>query len=578
MGKLKTAFNKWRQEVHNPFAEGARQREAHFTSTSGFEPPDLALPNEQELSASGQDKYLAKLGFPGEYPFTRGVNPTMYRGRLWTMRQYAGFGTAAETNARYRYLLESGQTGLSVAFDLPTQMGYDSTHPLAEGEVGRVGVPVDTLEDMRELFANIPLGEVTTSMTINAPAAILLAQYVVLAEEQGVNRRELGGTIQNDILKEYMARGTYIFPPEPSLALTVDTFRFCSREMPRWNMISVSGYHLREAGCSAAQEIAFTLADAVEYCEQAVRAGLDIDSFAGRLSFFFNAHSNLLEEVAKFRAARRMWARIVKERFKARDERSMRLRFHTQTAGSMLMAQQPLNNVVRVTLQALAAVLGGTQSLHTNSYDEALNLPTEESVTIALRTQQIIAEESGVTASTDPLAGGYLIEDITDRLEVEAAKYLRIIDEMGGMKAAIEKGYPQAEIHQKAYEWQQDVEAKRRLLVGHNCYQESDNAGEAEQDKKIPAASPLSSLRSALEAAEQRQRARLEEYLAHRPAYVPRFTEAELERRLDALTRACESHDSISERIIDCVRAGATEGEMVEAMVRVWGRHQESRA
>jgi len=559
MKSVNEQLKRWKSATLGPFIDRAPERAEEFVSTGGYDFDRVAVPDDRCLSGEGANEYSAQLGLPGEYPFTRGINPTMYRGRFWTMRQYAGFHTAEETNQRYRYLLESGQTGLSVAFDLPTQMGYDSSHPLAKGEVGRVGVPIDTIEDMRTLFHGIPLGEVTTSMTINAPAAMLLAFYLVVAEEQGVDWRYIGGTIQNDILKEYIARGTYIFPPEPSLALTVDTFRFCSENLPRWNMISVSGYHIREAGCTAVQEVAFTLANAIEYCTQAVRSGLDIDSFASRLSFFFNAHSNLLEEVAKFRAARRLWARIVKERFNAENPRSMLLRFHTQTAGSMLTAQQPLNNLVRVALQALAAVLGGTQSLHTNSYDEALNLPTEESVTIALRTQQILAEESGVAETVDPLGGSYFIEQLTDKIEAEAEEYITRIDEIGGMQRAIEKGYPQAEIHQKAYEWQKQVDSGERVAVGLNKYV-------SEEHRVQPIAHD--------EAAEAAQRKRLEEFLARRSGMGDNFTEQARQRALDELTRACETEKLICERILDCVRAGATEGEMVSAAEKVWGRYR----
>jgi len=559
-GKSSPARERWERETLRPFTEKFPERRDKFVSTSGFEFPRLGLPPDGELSEAGWESYAHKLGFPGEYPFTRGVFPTMYRGRFWTMRQYAGFRTAEETNERYRFLLESGQTGLSVAFDLPTQMGYDSDHALAAGEVGRVGVPIDTLEDLRILFRGIPLDAVTTSMTINAPAAVLLAQYIVLAEEQGIAWDKLGGTIQNDVLKEYMARGTYIFPPDPSLALTVDTFRFCSENLPQWNMISVSGYHIREAGCTAAQEIAFTLADAIEYCTAAVKSGLDIDRFAARLSFFFNAHNNLLEEVAKFRAARRLWARIMQERFGAKNPRSMLLRFHTQTAGSTLTAQQPLNNIVRVALQALAGVLGGTQSLHTNSFDEALNLPTAESVTVALRTQQIIANESGVTETIDPLGGCYFVEHLTDELEAAAEDYIRRIDEMGGMRIAIERGYPQAEIQEKAYEWQQQVDRKERVIVGVNKYT-------AEEEHRI-ASIPHD------DAAEAKQHDRLAHYKAHREEFITGFSESARTAALDALTGAAENRSEICEAIVACVRTGSTEGEIVAAMEKVWGRYR----
>jgi len=423
------------------------ERKAEFQTESGIPVERLYTPDGLETD------YVADLGFPGQYPYTRGVQPTMYRSRFWTMRQYAGFGTASATNARYKYLLEQGQTGLSVAFDLPTQIGYDADDPLAAGEVGKVGVSISSLEDMERLFDGIPLDKVSTSMTINAPATVLLAMYIAVGKKQEVESNQLRGTVQNDILKEYIARGTYIFPPQPSMRLITDLFRYCRDHVPRWNTISISGYHIREAGSTAVQEVAFTLANAIAYVQAALDAGLDVDDFAPRLSFFFNAHNNLLEQVAKFRAARRLWARIMRERFGAQNPRSLRLRFHTQTAGSMLTAQQPENNIVRVTLQALAAVLGGTQSLHTNSRDEALSLPTEEAVQIALRTQQIIAHESGVADSIDPLAGSYLIESWTDEIERRAVDYIEKIDAMGGALKAIEQGYVQREIQESAYRW-----------------------------------------------------------------------------------------------------------------------------
>jgi methylmalonyl-CoA mutase N-terminal domain/subunit len=441
------------------------EREQEFTTVSGLPTERLYTPQDvAELD------YLRDLSFPGQYPFTRGVQPTMYRGRFWTMRQYAGFGTAEETNARFRYLLDQGQTGLSIAFDLPTQMGYDSDHPLAEGEVGRVGVAVCSVRDMETLFAGIPLDKVTTSMTINAPAAVLLAMYLVVAEKQGATAEKLGGTVQNDVLKEYVARGTYIFPPRPSMRLVTDLFAFCSEHMPNWNTISISGYHIREAGSTAVQEVAFTLANAVAYVESAIAAGLDVDSFAPRLSFFFNSHINFIEEIAKFRAARRLWARIMRDRFGAKDPRSWMLRFHTQTAGSTLTAQQPENNIVRVTLQALAAVLGGTQSLHTNSKDEALALPSEDAVRTALRTQQVIAYESGAADSVDPLAGSYMVESLTNLIETQAGEYIDRIADLGGAVAAIEQGYMQREIHEAAYRYQREVEAGKRTVVGVNAF------------------------------------------------------------------------------------------------------------
>ncbi|MBQ9364174.1 MAG: methylmalonyl-CoA mutase family protein [Schwartzia sp.] len=417
------------------------------------------------------EAYADKIGFPGVYPFTRGVQPTMYRGRFWTMRMYAGFSTAKASNERYRYLIANGGTGLSCAFDLPTQIGYDSDDPISEGEVGKVGVAIDSLADMQILFDKIDLGKVSTSMTINAPASVLLCMYIAVAEKQGVSMDKLRGTIQNDILKEYAARGTYIFPPRPSMRLITNIFEFCSKNVPLWNTISISGYHIREAGSTASQEIAFTIADGIAYVDAAIKAGMDVDAFAGRLSFFWNAHNNVLEEVAKFRASRRVWAKVMKERFGAKKAKSMMLRVHTQTAGSMLTAQQPNNNIVRVALQTAAAVMGGTQSLHTNSKDEALALPTTESVTIALRTQQIVAEESGLADVIDPLAGSYYVEAMTDRIEKEAWEYIKKIDDLGGAVAAIEKGYIQKEIQDSAYKWQMDVEAKKRIIVGVNKYQ-----------------------------------------------------------------------------------------------------------
>lgn len=420
------------------------------------------------LDVAGADEYVEKIGFPGEYPFTRGVQPTMYRGRFWTMRMYAGFSTAKASNERYRYLIANGGTGLSCAFDLPTQIGYDSDDPISEGEVGKVGVAIDSLADMEVLFDQIDLGKVSTSMTINAPASVLLAMYIAVAEEQGVAADQLRGTIQNDILKEYAARGTYIFPPKPSMRIITNIFEYCSQNVPKWNTISISGYHIREAGSTASQEIAFTIADGIAYVDAAIKAGMNVDDFAGRLSFFWNAHNNVLEEVAKFRASRRLWADIMKNRFGAQKPKSMMLRVHTQTAGSMLTAQQPNNNIVRVALQTAAAVMGGTQSLHTNSKDEALALPTTESVTIALRTQQIVANESGLADVIDPLAGSYYVEAMTDRIYKEAKEYIAKIDELGGAVEAIEKGYIQKEIQDSAYKWQMDVENKRRIIVGVN--------------------------------------------------------------------------------------------------------------
>ncbi|MCK6540112.1 MAG: methylmalonyl-CoA mutase family protein, partial [Anaerolineales bacterium] len=467
---LQDQYNRWKESTLKKSLEKFKERKERFETSSGIELPRLALPSQPD-SVSDASTYAEKLGFPGEYPFTRGVQPTMYRSRFWTMRQYAGFATAEETNKRYRYLLANGQTGLSVAFDLPTQIGYDADDPIAQGEVGKVGVSISSVHDMAQLFDQIPLEKVSTSMTINAPAGILLAMYIAVAKKQGADMMALRGTIQNDILKEYVARGTYIFPPAPSMRLITDIFQFCAKEVPNWNTISISGYHIREAGSTAAQEVAFTLANGIAYVEAALRAGLSVDDFAGQLSFFFNAHNNFLEEVAKFRAARRLWAKIMRERFKAQKPSSWQLRFHTQTAGSTLTAQQPENNVVRVTVQALSAVLGGTQSLHTNSMDEALWLPTEKSVRVALRTQQILAHESGVADSVDPLAGSYLIEYLTDEIERRAEEYIAKIDEMGGALQAIEKGFMQNEIQNAAYAAQQAIERKEQIVVGVNEFQ-----------------------------------------------------------------------------------------------------------
>lgn len=455
---FRNAYEKWNEKIQASLAK--RPERPHLPPQGLYTPLDT-----EELD------YEKSLGFPGEYPFTRGVQPTMYRGRLWTMRQYAGFATAEESNKRYKYLLEQGQTGLSCAFDLPTQIGYDSDDPISEGEIGKVGVAIDTLADMEILFDGIDLSKVSTSMTINAPAAVLLAMYIAVGEKQGVAPDKLNGTIQNDILKEYAARGTYIFPPQPSMRLITDIFKYCSRNVPLWNTISISGYHIREAGSTAAQEIAFTIANGIAYVEAAIDAGLDVDSFAGRLSFFWNAHNNVLEEAAKFRASRRLWAKIMKNRFHAKNPKSMMLRFHTQTAGSMLTAQQPDNNIVRVALQTVAAVLGGTQSLHTNSRDEALALPTEDSVRIALRTQQIVAYESGLADVADPLAGSYYVETLTDRIEAVAEEYLAKIDTLGGAVKAIEEGYMQKEIQDSAYRWQKEVESRQRIIVGVNRFQ-----------------------------------------------------------------------------------------------------------
>ncbi len=459
------AYQKWLEETYKPVTTKYPERKKRFKTSSNIELSPLALPEDHN------DLYLEKLGFPGAFPYTRGVQPTMYRGRFWTMRQYAGYASAAESNQRYRFLLDQGQTGLSVAFDLPTQIGYDADHPMALGEVGKVGVSISSIRDMEILFDQIPLDKVSTSMTINAPAAVLLAMYIGVAKKQGVALNRIRGTIQNDILKEYVARGTYIFPPSPSMRLITDIFKFCQMEVPAWNTISISGYHIREAGSTAAQEVAFTLANAIAYIEAALKAGMAVDEFAAQLSFFFNAHNQFLEEVAKFRAARRIYAHIMRDRFGAKKEESMRLRFHTQTAGSTLTAQQPENNIVRVTMQALAAVLGGTQSLHTNSMDEALWLPTQKSVQVALRTQQIIAVESGVADTIDPLGGAYLIEKLTDEIERIACDYIEKIDHMGGALKAIETGFMQNEIQEAAYQYQRAVENKEEIVVGVNQFQ-----------------------------------------------------------------------------------------------------------
>ncbi len=537
----------WKENILDPVLKKFPERKETFVTGSGEPVETVYFPEKPD------NEYLRKQGFPGQYPFTRGVQPTMYRGRFWTMRQYAGFGTAEESNKRYLYLLEQGQTGLSVAFDLPTQIGYDSDHPLCEGEIGKVGVAIDSLSDMEILFSHIPLDSVSTSMTINAPAAVLLAMYITVAEKQGIQAEKLRGTIQNDILKEYMARGTYIFPPVQSMRLITDIFCFCSDNVPKWNTISISGYHIREAGCTAAQEVAFTLADGIAYVEAAIKAGLDVDDFAPRLSFFFNAHNDLLEEVAKFRAARRLWGQIMKERFRAKNPKSMMLRFHTQTAGSSLTAQQPDNNIVRVAIQTLAAVLGGTQSLHTNSRDEALSLPTEQAVRIALRTQQIVANESGVANTVDPLAGSYIIENLTDRIEAEALEYIRKIDSMGGMVSSIESGYPQRKIQDSAYRYQRDIESKERVIVGVNSYriQEDPPEGLLKVDPSV-AESQLSKLDSIRK---------------------KRDNDA-VETSLKALRKAADSTDNLMPFILDSVRCYATLGEICRILRDEFGEYR----
>ncbi|NLA61181.1 MAG: methylmalonyl-CoA mutase family protein [Firmicutes bacterium] len=546
--ELRALKKKWEEGTVARVIQRYPERKKEFSTRSGI-PIDRALtPPDLE----GWD-YSEKLGFPGEYPFTRGVQPTMYRGRLWTMRQYAGFGTAEETNQRFRFLLEQGQTGLSVAFDLPTQVGYDSDHPLAEGEVGKVGVAIDSLEDMEVVFSGIPLDKVSTSMTINAPAALLLAMYQVVGEKQGVSPDKLQGTVQNDILKEYVARGTYIFPPGPSMRLVTDIFEYCSKTIPLWNTISISGYHIREAGATAVQEVAFTLANGIAYVEAAVKKGLDVDQFAGRLSFFFNSHMDFFEEVATFRAARRLWARIMKERFGAKNPKSMMLRFHTQTAGSSLTAQQPDNNVIRTTLEALAAVLGGTQSLHTNSRDEALSLPTEDSVRIALRTQQIIAHESGVAETVDPLAGSYYVEKLTDEIEARAEEYIKKIDDMGGAPAAIERGYLQREIQDSAYKYQKSVEAKESLVVGVNCF----------EVKEEP---PKGLLRVNPEIAEA-QKKRLKDLKARRDSRA-------VGQALKEIENAARGDSNLVVPVVEAVRRYATIGEICDVLRNVFGTYR----
>ena len=548
---LKKHLTQWQENTLNPVLKRFPERQKSFETLSNIPVERLYLP-EHDCAA---EDYQAQLGFPGEYPFTRGVQPTMYRGRFWTMRQYAGFGTAAESNARYKYLLEQGQTGLSVAFDLPTQIGYDADDPMALGEVGKVGVSISSLEDMETLLEGIPLDKVSTSMTINAPAATLLAMYIAVAKKQGVESTKLRGTIQNDILKEYVARGTYIFPPQPSMRLITDIFAYCRENVPRWNTISISGYHIREAGSTAVQEVAFTLANAIAYVQAALDAGLNIDDFARQLSFFFNAHNNFLEEVAKYRAARRLWAKIMKERFNAKNPRSWKLRFHTQTGGSTLTVQQPVNNVVRVALQAMAAVLGGTQSLHTNSMDEAMALPTESAVQVALRTQQIIAYESGVADTIDPLAGSYFVESLTDEIEKRAEDYIQKIDAMGGSLRAIEQGYIQQEIQESAYKYQQAVEQQRQTVVGVNKFT-------VEEELKPD-------LLRVDESIQQTQSNKLAALRARRD-------NAAVESALNALAIAAQSTENLMPRILTAVEAYATTGEINNTLRRVWGEYHPS--
>ena len=541
-------FKKWSERTEANLAKQPERQEM-FVNTSGISVKRLYTPLDQE-----EMPYASDIGFPGEYPFTRGVQPTMYRGRYWTMRQYAGFASAEESNKRYRFLLEQGQTGLSVAFDLPTQIGYDSDHEMAMGEVGKVGVAIDSLKDMETLFNEIPLDRVSTSMTINAPASLLLAMYLAVAEQQGVDAKKLRGTIQNDILKEYSSRGTYIFPPQPSMRIITDIFSYCAERIPLWNTISISGYHIREAGSTAVQEIAFTLANGIAYVEAALEAGLDVDTFGPRLSFFFNAHLDFFEEVAKYRAARRLWARIMKERFKAKNTKSMMMRFHTQTAGCTLTARQASNNIVRVAFQALAAVLGGTQSLHTNSMDEALCLPSEEAVQIALRTQQLIAYESGVCDTVDPLAGSYYVETLTQEIDQRAEAYIEMIDEMGGAAAAIEKGFVQREIQDSAYQYQREIEGGRRVVVGMNRF-------EVEEEKPTNLLRVDPSVRIS-------QVERLKKLRSERDNEV-------VCRSLSELKRVAQGRENLMPSILSAVKAYATLGEICDALRDVFGEYQQ---
>ena len=547
MDEIKKEKALWDERVLQPFLNKAGERKDAFTTDSGIPIERIYLPDPQF-------DYLSQLNFPGQYPFTRGVYPTMYRGRFWTMRQYAGFATAEESNKRYRYLLSQGVTGLSVAFDLPTQIGYDSDDPLAEGEVGKVGVAIDSLRDMEILFDGIPLDKVSTSMTINATAAILLAMYIAVAKKQGADLKRLSGTIQNDILKEYIARGTYIFPPEPSMRIITNIFEYCNAHLPSWNTISISGYHIREAGSTAVQEVAFTFANGIAYVQAAIDAGLQVDKFGARLSFFFNSHNNLFEEIAKFRAARRLWAKIMKERFGATNPKAMMLRFHTQTAGSTLTAQQPLNNIVRTTIQALAAVLGGTQSLHTNAYDEALSLPTELSAMVALRTQQILAYESEVGDTVDPLGGSYFIEKLTDEIEQRAMEYIHRIDQIGGSVEAIKIKYFQNEIAKSAYEYQKKVESGEKVIVGVNKFQVEEQF--KPEILKID------------DATVARQIERLKEL--RRTRDNKRVTET-----LNALKQAARGTENLMPFILDAVEAYATIGEISNALREVFGEYRE---
>jgi methylmalonyl-CoA mutase N-terminal domain/subunit len=543
---LKEKFLNWESKILKTVLDKFKERKPKFETGSGIEIERVYLPNNVD--------YENQIGFPGDFPYTRGVYPTMYRGKFWTMRQYAGFGSAEETNERFRYLLDHGTTGLSVAFDLPTQIGYDSDQPIAEGEVGKVGVAIDSLEDMERLFEGIKLENISTSMTINSTAAILLAMYIAIAKKQGADLSKINGTIQNDILKEYIARGTYIYPPQPSMRLVTDVFSWCSKNLPKWNTISISGYHIREAGSTAVQEVAFTLANAVAYVQAAVDAGLDVDAFGPQLSFFFNAHNNLFEEVAKFRAARRIWARIMEDRFGAKNPESMKLRFHSQTAGSTLTAQQIDNNVVRVTLQALSAVLGGCQSLHTNSRDEALALPTEESVRLALRSQQVIAYESGVADTIDPLGGSYFVEKMTDEIEEKALLYIKKVDEMGGAVRAIENKFYQMEIANSAYEYQKAIEKKEKIIVGVNNFITNEKIqpevmkiNQSVRDKQIERLTRLKKKRDAIK----------------------------VDSALKTLKQRVKNGDNLMPCILDAVEAYTTVGEISDALRSVWGEYKE---
>ncbi|MDR1020944.1 MAG: methylmalonyl-CoA mutase family protein [Synergistaceae bacterium] len=548
--EFKTGQSKYEAAVEKSLAKSPERRDK-FTTGGGI--PIKRLYTSEDTARLD---YMGDLGFPGEYPYTRGVQPTMYRGRFWTMRQYAGFATAEESNARYRYLLSQGTTGLSVAFDLPTQIGYDSDHGMAQGEVGKVGVAIDSLADMEILFGGIPLDKVTTSMTINAPAAVLLAMYIAVGEKDGIKPEQLGGTIQNDILKEYIARGTYIFPPKPSMRLITDIFEFCSQNVPKWNTISISGYHIREAGSTAVQEVAFTLADGIAYVEAAIAKGQDPNVFGKRLSFFFNAHNDFLEEVAKFRAARKVWARIMKERFGVTDRSAQMLRFHTQTAGSTLTAQQPEINIVRVAIQTMAAVMGGTQSLHTNSLDEALALPTDDSVRVALRTQQIVAYESGITNIVDPLAGSYAVESLTNTIEEGAWEYIRKIDGLGGMLAAIEKGYPQQNIQDASYEFQRKVESGDYVVVGVNKFHidEDDSSRNLLRVDQSVGDNQAQKLRRMKESRDN----------------------VRVKGALEEIRRAASGTDNLMPKILDAVHAYATEGEICGVLRDVFGEYKEN--